>query len=183
MIVFGIPGDTVTAILLGAFMAQGINPGPLMFVKHSEILYGMFASLLFTNLLLLGFGYIMIRYFVRIVLIPRALLLPSMLVICFAGSFAVNNSFSDILITVTAGIIGYLMRKSELPIPPLVIAALLTPGFESALRQSLVMSDGTLSIFVTRPIAAVMTAGIAGGAGYYLWKAYKGRLGTKFTVE
>jgi putative tricarboxylic transport membrane protein len=182
MIVFGIPGDTVTAILLGAFMAQGIHPGPLMFVKHSEILYAMFASLLLTNVLLLGFGYIMIRYFVRIVLIPRALLLPSVMVICFAGSFAINNSFFDIIVAVTGGIVGYLMRKAELPVPPLVIAALLTPGFESSLRRSLVMSDGSLSIFFTRPIAAVMSTALIAGLAYYLWKAGQKRFAKKPTL-
>lgn len=158
MLVFGIPGDTITAILLGAFMAQGLIPGPLLFEKHSHIIYGFFSMLLVTNVMMLAFGYLAIRYLARVILIPQGLLMPVVLAICFAGSFAVNSSYTDVLITVAGGFVGYLMRKTEVPIPPLVIALLLAPGFENGLRQSLVLSGGDPSIFFTRPISAAIVA-------------------------
>ncbi|WNJ99356.1 tripartite tricarboxylate transporter permease [Thalassospiraceae bacterium LMO-JJ14] len=154
MLVFGIPGDTITAVLLGAFMAQGLLPGPLLFQKHGDVLYGLFALLVFTNVLLVFFGYFAIRYLRRIALIPGGLMYPVVTVMCFAGAFAVNSSFFDLIIMVAGGGAGYLMRKTGVPIPPLVIAMLLAPGLESALRQSLAFSDGSLAIFVTRPISA-----------------------------
>jgi len=156
MLVFGIPGDTITAVLLGAFMAQGLLPGPLLFEKHGQIIYGFFAMLLVTNVMLLTLGYFTIRYFAPVVLMPQGLLMPSVLAICFAGSFAVNSSYFDVLITVAGGFAGYLMRKANVPIPPLVIALLLAPGFENGLRQSLVLSNADPTIFLTRPISAAI---------------------------
>jgi len=156
MLVFGIPGDTVTAVQLGAFMAQGLLPGPLLFEKHGQIIYGFFAMLLVTNVMLLTLGYFTIRYFAPVVLAPQGLLMPSVLAICFAGSFAVNSSYFDVLITVAGGFAGYLMRKANVPIPPLVIALLLAPGFENGLRQSLVLSNADPTIFLTRPISAAI---------------------------
>jgi putative tricarboxylic transport membrane protein len=156
MLVFGIPGDTVTAILLGAFMAQGLLPGPLLFEKHGQIIYGFFAMLLITNVMMLALGYLAIRYLARVVLVPQGLLMPSVLAMCFAGSFAVNSSYFDVLVTVAGGFAGYLMRKAKVPIPPLVIALLLAPGFENGLRQSLVLSNADPTIFFTRPISAAI---------------------------
>jgi putative tricarboxylic transport membrane protein len=158
MLVFGIPGDTVTAILLGAFMAHGLIPGPFLFEKSGQIIYGFFSMLLVTNVMMLALGYLTIRYLARVILIPQGLLMPAVLAICFGGSFAVNSSYFDVLITVAGGFAGYLMRKAEVPIPPLVIALLLAPGFENGLRQSLVLSSGDPTIFFTRPISAVIMA-------------------------
>ncbi|MEO3427444.1 tripartite tricarboxylate transporter permease [Pelagibius sp. CAU 1746] len=178
MLVFGIPGDTITAVLLGAFMAQGLLPGPLLFQKHGDVLYGLFALLVFTNILLVFFGYFAIRYLRRIALIPGGLLYPVVTVMCFAGAFAVNSSFFDLIIMVAGGAGGYLMRKTGVPIPPLVIAMLLAPGLENALRQSLAFSDGNLLVFVSRPISAGIFALLVGAfvlAGYAAWKKRKAK--------
>jgi putative tricarboxylic transport membrane protein len=137
-------------------MAQGLLPGPLLFEKHGQIIYGFFAMLLITNVMMLALGYFTIRYLARVILIPQGLLMPSVLAVCFAGSFAVNSSYFDVLITVAGGFVGYLMRKAKVPIPPLVIALLLAPGFENGLRQSLVLSNSDPTIFFTRPISATI---------------------------
>lgn len=179
MLVFGIPGDTVTAVLLGAFMAQGLLPGPLLFVNHGEVLYGLFVLLLITNVMLLVFGYAAIRYVARIILIPNSVLLPSVLALCFAGAFAVNSSFFDVLIMVAGGIVGYLMRKAEVPIPPLVIALLLAPAFENALRQSLKLSDNDPTIFLSRPFSAVIGLVLLATLALFLWRAVQARLRTR----
>lgn len=170
MMVFGIPGDTVTAVLLGAFMAQGLTPGPLLFEKHAKLVYGFFAILLVSNLMLLGVGYVAIRYFRNITLIPPGLLYPVVAGLCFAGSFAVNSSYADLFVTVAGGVLGYFMRKAEVPIPPMVIAMLVAPGLENALRQSLLLSDSGLLIFLQRPIAAGMLLGLVATIGLFVWQ-------------
>ncbi len=175
MMVFGIPGDTITAVLLGAFMAQGLLPGPLLFEKHGEVLYGLFVLLIVTNIMLLAFGYVAIRYLRRITLIPSGILFPAVIVTCFAGAFAVNSSFFDLIIMLLGGVGGYLMRKTEVPIPPLVIAMLLAPGLENALRQSLVFSDNDLSIFVSRPISAGILALLIASLAIYGFRTYRSR--------
>jgi len=158
MLVFAIPGDTVTAVLLGAFMSHNINPGPLLFEKHGPLIYSFFAVLIVSNVMLLGFGWVAIRWLRNIGTISNGLLLPAVTSLCFAGSFAVNSSFFDIIVTLVGGVAGMIMRKLEVPIAPLVISVLLAPSLEQNLRQSLAFSDGSLDIFVTRPISAALLA-------------------------
>ena len=175
MLVFGIPGDTVTAILLGAFMAQGLLPGPLLFQQHSDVIYGLFGLLLLTNLLLLGFGLAAIRIVRHVVLIPHAILLPCVTVVCFAGSYAVSSNMFDVLVMLTGGFAGYAMRKAAVPIPPFVIALLLASPLENAIRQSLLFSAGGISIFVTRPISATLLGLFALSMGFVAWRALSRR--------
>ena len=171
MLVFGIPGDTVTAVLLGAFMAQGLLPGPLLFVNHGPTLYGMFILLLITNVMMLVFGWFAIRYVAKIIMIPPAVLLPSVAALCFAGAFAVNSSYFDLIIMVAGGIGGYFMRKADIPIPPLVIALLLAPGLESSLRQSLTISGNDPMIFVDRPFSMAIGAMLIVILVIFTWRA------------
>lgn len=171
MMVFGIPGDTITAVLLGAFMAQGLLPGPLLFQQHGPVLYGFFAILLITNVMLLLLGLGAIRYLRHITRVPPGLLYPSVTVLCFAGAFAVNNAAFDWVIMVAGGVAGYLMRKTDIPIPPLVIAMLLAPGLENNVRQSLNLSDGSFGVFVQSPIAAVLLAVTLAVIGFFAWRS------------
>lgn len=170
MTVFGIPGDTITAVLLGAFMAQGLTPGPLMFARDAETIYALFAFLIVSNLLLLAVGVFAIRYLQRIVLIPSALLYPAVAAFCFAGAFAVNNAAFDIVIMIAGGLAGYAMRKTGMPIPPLVIGLLLAPGLENSLRQTLTVSRGSLDIFVTRPGALALLAILCLLIALFAWR-------------
>ncbi len=173
MLVFGIPGDTVTAVLLGAFMAQGLMPGPLLFTRDPVILYALFAFLLVSNVLLLMLGFAAIRYLQRIIQIPNGLLYPVVTVFCFAGAYAVNNNIYDIVVMMAGGIAGYVMRKISMPIPPLIIGLLLAPGLERSLRQSLVMSNGSLDIFVTRPGALTLVVLFAGFIAFLVWRTVR----------
>ena len=168
--VFGIPGDTVTAVMLGAFIAQGLTPGPLLFVNDAPLVYSLFASLVISNVLLLVVAYFGIRVFSRITEIPPTVLYPVVAALCLAGSFAVNSSASDVVLTIVAGMVGYLMLKLRMPTPPLVIAMLVAPGLENALRQSLTLSGGSLSIFYTRPVALTLLAIIAIMIGTLIWQ-------------
>jgi len=175
MMVFGIPGDTVTAVLLGAFMAQGLTPGPMLFEKHATLVYGFFAILIVSNVMMLGVGAVAIRYARLVTRIPNGILYPVVAAMCFAGSFAVNSSFFDMVVTLVGGIVGYFMRKTQVPIAPLVIAMLVTPGLENALRQSMMLSENGLGIFLTRPIALAMLLFLALGVGTYLWSSLRSR--------
>lgn len=175
MLVFGIPGDTVTAVLLGAFMAQGLLPGPLLFQQHSDVIYGLFGILLLTNVLLLLFGLVAIRSFRHVVAIPQSILLPCVTVLCFAGAYAVSSNLFDVLVLLIGGFAGYAMRKTGVPIPPFVIALLLAPPLENALRQSLLFSDDGILIFITRPISAAMLAVLLVGCGILVWRTIAAR--------
>lgn len=170
MTVFGIPGDTITAVLLGAFMAQGLMPGPLLFTREPETVYALFAFLMASNVMLLLLGFAAIRYLRRIVLIPPGLLYPSVAAFCFAGAYAVNNSVFDIAVMLAGGLLGYGMRKTSMPIPPLIIGLLLAPGLEQSLRQSLTMSRGSLEIFVTRPGALALSCVLGLVLAAMLWR-------------
>lgn len=156
MTVFGIPGDTITAVLLGAFMAQGLMPGPLMFSRDAETIYALFAFLIVSNIMLLFVGLWAVRHMQHIVSIPNALLYPSVAAFCFAGAYAVNNAAFDIVIMLAGGLLGYLMRKTQVPIAPFVIGTLLAPGLENSLRQTLTVSRGSLSAFVDKPSALAL---------------------------
>ncbi len=151
MTVFGIPGDTITAVLIGALMAQGMMPGPLLIQQNPGFLFGLFLVLLVTNVLLLIFGLAAIRWLKQVTRIPPTVLYPCVLLLCVCGAYAVNSSTFDLLILVVGGGLGYVMRRTHFPIAPLIIGLLLGPGFESAVRQSLAFSNGSLAIFWSRP--------------------------------
>ena len=170
MTVFGIPGDTVTAVLIGAFIAQGLVPGPLLFQNNGPLLYSLFASLIVGNLLLLIIGYMGIRVFQKITTVPASVLYPVVVALCLTGSYAVNSSVGDVGLTIIAGVAGYLMRAVHMPAAPLVIAMLVAPGLENALRQSLVLSGGSPAIFLSRPISAGLLLLIVTGVGLFLWR-------------
>ncbi|KAA9008132.1 tripartite tricarboxylate transporter permease [Histidinibacterium aquaticum] len=170
MTVFGIPGDTITAVLLGAFMAQGLTPGPLLFSRDAETVYALFAFLFVSNVLLLGVGIFAIRYLQHIVLIPANLLYPVVAAFCFAGAYAVNNAAFDLVIMLAGGIAGYAMRKTGMPIPPLVIGMLLAPGLENSLRQALTVSRGSFDIFVTRPGALALLTVLCLLIALFIWR-------------
>jgi len=156
MTIFGIPGDTITAVLIGALMAQGMMPGPLMIQQNPGFLFGMFLVLLVTNVLLLGFGLLAIRWLKQVTRIPPTVLYPCVMLLCLCGAYAVNSSSFDLLVLVAGGGLGYVMRRTGFPVAPLIIGLLLGPGFESALRQSLVFSNGSLAIFWSRPGSLIL---------------------------
>ena len=153
LITLGIPGDVITAILLGALMIHGVTPGPTVFVMHRDFIFGMFAILLTSILMLYVLGQAGNWAFRRITNIPRVIIFPAVLVLCVVGSFAVNNSMFDVAMMVVFGFVGYLMQKYEFPLPPLLIAFVLGPMAEVALRQALILSQGSPLILVTHPIS------------------------------
>lgn len=157
LLTLGIPGETVAAVLLGAFTIHGLHPGPLLIQQHGPLIYTMFAAMLVANIVNLVFAKeIMIRSLFYVLKMRMTLLLPVIGVLCVIGSYAVNNSMFDVLMMALFGIVGFLMHLHEYPRTPMVIALLLGPMLEPALRQVLLM--GGLSLLVTRPIALLFLA-------------------------
>ncbi|GIO20256.1 C4-dicarboxylate ABC transporter permease [Oceanobacillus oncorhynchi subsp. incaldanensis] len=154
MTTLGIPGDSVTAIILGALMVQGIQPGPLLFEEQPDQVYGLFVGLLIANVFMMILGLIGIRYFAKVVDVPKYILSPIIFILCFVGAFAINNSLIDVFVMVGAGIIGYFLLKLKFSMSPIILGLILGPMIESNMRRSLIMSEGDISIFFTRPISA-----------------------------
>ncbi len=148
----GIPGDIITAIIIGAFMVHELTPGPLLFQNNAEIVYAIFIGLVASSFLLLIVGSVAIRAFRYIADVPANLLFPGVLVLCFFGVFAINNSIFDVAVMLAAGFVGYLMLIFRFPAAPFLIAFILGPMLENAFRQSLLMSRGSLEIFARGPI-------------------------------
>lgn len=155
LLALGIPGDVITAIILGAFMIHGLQPGPLMFQSNIDIIYALFIGMLAGSLLLLLIGKASIPLLGRILNIRNSLLLPGVLVLCVFGSYGVNKSMFDVLIMFAMGVFGYVMVRLDFPRAPLLIGFVLGPLLENSFRQSMLMSQGELSFFIQSPISIV----------------------------
>ncbi|WP_071795862.1 tripartite tricarboxylate transporter permease [Natronohydrobacter thiooxidans] len=148
----GIPGDVITAIIIGAFMVHNLTPGPLLFVNNADIVYALFIGLIASSFLLLIVGAVAIRAFRYIADIPSDLLFPGVLVLCIFGVYAINNSIFDVAVMLVMGVVGYIMLLLRFPAAPFLIAFILGPMLENSFRQALLMSRGNLEIFVRGPI-------------------------------
>jgi len=156
LLTLGIPANAVMAVLMGALMIHGIQPGPLLIHKYPNLFWGVIASMYIGNALLLVLNLPLIGLWVRILRIPYGILFPLILLFCLIGSYSMKNNIYDIFIMIIFGIIGYLMRKYKYDAPPLVLALVLGPMMEESLRRSLLMSQGSLLIFFQRPISALI---------------------------
>jgi len=155
LLTLGIPFNAVTALLLGALMIHGLSPGPLLIQQHPDIFWGTIASMYIGNLMLVILNLPLIGLWAKLLEVPYRILFPVILFFCLIGSYSVGNSTFDVFIMIIFGIIGYLFRKFKYEPAPLVLAFVLGPMLENSLRQSLLMSQGKVSIFFTRPISAL----------------------------
>jgi putative tricarboxylic transport membrane protein len=151
----GIPGDPITAIMLGAFLVHGLIPGPMLFVESASLVYTIFATMLIAYIFVLAYGYFGAYPFAAILKVRESILVPIILVVSFVGAFAVNSSLFDVGLALIFGVIGYLLNKFGFPLPPILMGIILGPIAEEGLRQSLMVSEGSWSILMTRPISAV----------------------------
>lgn len=151
----GIPSNVVMAVILGALMVHGINPGPLLVMNHPDLFWGVVTSMYVGNAMLLVLNLPLIGLWVQLLKVPYKILFPLIIMFCLIGAFSLNNSVFDIIIMIIFGVVGYIMRKLEYEPAPFVLAFLLSPMIEESLRQALLYSDGSFSIFFTRPISAV----------------------------
>jgi putative tricarboxylic transport membrane protein len=154
----GIPTNVVTALLLGGFMIHGLTPGPLLISKSPDVFWGVIASMYIGNGMLLVLNLPLISIWVKILKVPYRILVPLILFFCLIGSYSLNNNVLDVIVMIISGIVGYIMRKFDYEPAPLLLAFILGPMIETNLRQSLIMSGGTFSIFLGRPISAAALA-------------------------
>ncbi len=170
LMTLGIPPNVVLAVLFGAFLIHGITPGPLMLQESPDIFWGIIASMYIGNIMLLVLNLPLIPLWVQVLRIPGKILYPLILLFCLIGAYGINNSIFDVYVMIFFGVAGYLFRKFGYESAPLILAFVLGPLFEINLRRSLLISEGSLSIFFTRPIA--LAAIILAGA-LVLWSLYK----------
>ena len=156
LLTLGIPGNVVTALMLGAFLLHGITPGPTLLAQKPEMFWGVVTSMYVGNLMLLALNIPLIGLFTRITRVPPSILAALIVLFCLAGAYSVNNNPIDVLVMVAFGVVGYLMTKFGYDAAPLVLGFVLGPMLEIALRQSLILSQGSFAIFFDRPIAGLL---------------------------
>lgn len=155
LLTLGIPGDTVTAVMLGALMMQNLTPGPLLFSTNGKLVYALILSAIGVNIFMLIQGKILIKPFSQVTKIPMRLLVPILTVLCLTGTFALRNTMFDVRIMLLFGIISFFATKNGFPTTPMVLAFVLGPSAEKYMRKALVLSKGSWSIFFTKPISCV----------------------------
>ena len=163
----GIPENAVMALMLAAFIVKGIQPGPNMIGQHPELFWGLVASMWIGNCFLLVLNVPMVRYLLSVFKIPYSVLFPCILFFCCIGTFSVNNNLDDIYITAVFGLLGYVFLRLGLEAAPLILGFILGPMLEENFRRALVISRGSFSIFVTRPISASL---LAITAAFLVWQ-------------
>jgi putative tricarboxylic transport membrane protein len=154
LLTLGIPSNPVMALMLGALIIHGLQPGPLLMREHPGLFWGVIMSMYMGNVMLLVLNLPLIGLWVQVLKIPYPILFPLILLFCLIGVYSVNNSIIEIWFMIVFGIFGYLMRKFEYEMAPLILALILGPMFENALRQSLILFEGNPLNFLTRPISA-----------------------------
>jgi putative tricarboxylic transport membrane protein len=153
MLTLGIPGDAMTAVLMGGLIIQGLRPGPLLFQQQMPFVSSIFLSLLLSVVFMLVLGLLGARYFAKLISFPKKFLIPAILLFSLVGSYAINNSVFDIWVLIISGIIGFILRKLAFPIAPIVLGMILGPLFESNFRRALMLSEGNWGTFFQRPIS------------------------------
>ena len=146
------PGDVITAVILGAFMIHGLRPGPIMFEQNLPMIYALFMGIMLSSIYLFIVGKGAIKVFSRIAQVPNRILYPVVFVLCVYGAYAVNNSLFDILVMLCMGLVGFAMLRLDVPVAPFLIAFVLGPLLEDNFRQSLLISQGDLTIFLRNTI-------------------------------
>lgn len=158
LLTLGIPGDAATAIMLGAFLVHGIAPGPLLFRDHGSLVYGIFISIFIIYLMVLVIQFYGVRIFLKIMDIPKLSLMSIILVLSVVGSYAVKNSYLDIVMMGCCGVLSYFMKKFGFPVTPMILAVVLGGSIESNFRKALLYSDGSPSIFFSSAVSITFLA-------------------------
>jgi putative tricarboxylic transport membrane protein len=158
LVTMGIPGSVIDAILIGALVLHNLQPGPLLFVTDPMVIWSIIAACLVANILMFVIMTGAVRWIAKLVVVPRALLMPAILVFCMVGSFSLQNRLFDMWVALAFGAVGYAMERIRIPLGPFVIGFILAGLAESKLRTALMVSGGTIGTLFTRPIALVFLA-------------------------
>jgi putative tricarboxylic transport membrane protein len=171
---FGIPGDAVTAVMLGALTIHGIQPGPLFISQEPRLAYGIFAAYLLGHFLMIAIMFIGVRWFLRIVSVPKSILFPIILVLCVVGAYALNNTMGNVYVLLLCGVLGYAMVKGGLPLAPLILGVILGDQIEINLVRS-IMTDSNPWLFLTRPISGGLIAASVASMAFAFWQHRRGQ--------
>jgi TctA family transporter len=155
-LVFGIPGDSITAIVIGVLYVKGMNPGPTVFIERPEMIYAVFLAFFLSNLLLIPLGYAAIKGAKRLLLIPREVLMPIIMIFCVVGSFAINNTVFGVSIMLILGLLAFFMEENDFPVAPAILGLVLGGIIEENFMSSMMKSDGDLTVFFSRAVAATL---------------------------
>ncbi len=169
LLTLGIPGDIVTALLLGAMTLYGMAPGPLLIVTNANLLYSIFAALMICNLMMLIVQFFGIKVFVRMLAIKRHYLFPIIIAMCAVGAYSANNVSFDVIVFGFFGLLGYVLMKFDFPFAPLVVGFILGPLLEINLRRGLMLHDGDFTRFFQSPIAVAFLVAAVLFSGLTIW--------------
>lgn len=158
MMALGIPGDAVTAVLIGAFIMYGVQPGPVMFRDRSDFVYMVIILMVLANLAFLAVGFPASKILTKFLSLPQYFIWTTIIILSLIGSYAINNSSFDMLVATLSGILGFFFRLLDVPLGPIVLALILGPMAEANMRRALILSSGNPMVFVTRPICLVLIA-------------------------
>jgi len=156
LLTLGIPGSPTLAVIMGAFIIHGLTPGPFLFKERPDVVWGLIASLYLGNIMLLILNLPLVGFWAKLLEIRYQYLYPGILLFCILGAYSLNQSVFDVGVMVAFGVLGYIFRKLDWPLAPTILALILGPMMERALRTSLEISGGDMSILITRPISAIL---------------------------
>src|SRR6478672_13203923 len=162
-LVFGIPGDSITAIVIGVLYMKNMNPGPSLFTNNPQNIYAVYLLFIIANLIMLPLGWWCIKVSKQILKVPRTVLMPVIMLFCVVGSFAINNTAFDVTVMLIAGIAAFILEENGFPVAPAILGVVLGGMLEENFVSSMIKSDGQLTAFFARPVAAtlgVMTAAV-----------------------
>jgi putative tricarboxylic transport membrane protein len=168
-----IPGSAPAAVLMAAMIIHGVQPGPMLMVNQPQFVYDVVAMTLLATLAILFFGLFMVRPLLKIIQVPRSIIMPIVFVLCTVGSFSIASRLFDVWIMLAVGLAGFVLRKLGYPVAPFVLGLVLGDIVDKSLRRGLVLSDGSLAPFFTRPISAVICAIVLCTVFMYVRKAWK----------
>jgi putative tricarboxylic transport membrane protein len=154
MLTLGIPGDPISAILLGVLVVHGLAPGPWLFKEHPQFVYGVFWALLLANVMTLVVALVSVRWIVQVLRVPPSVLIPGIAILCVVGAYGIRNTFFDSTAMLVFGTVGYALNRYGFPVVPMIIGLVLGGDLEEQFRLSLTLSGGDLTIFLRQPIAA-----------------------------
>ncbi len=157
-LVFGIPGDSITAIVIGVLYLKGMNPGPTIFIENPQNIYAVFLVFILANLLLLPLGWVLIKVAKNVLHVPRRVLMPVILLFCAVGAFAMNNSVFDVGVMLTFGLLAFVMEANRFPIAPVILGVVLGGMLEQNFVTSMIKADGRVMAFFERPVAGALGA-------------------------
>jgi putative tricarboxylic transport membrane protein len=176
VLTLAIPGSAPAAVLMAAMIIHGVKPGPMIMIENAQFVYDVVAMMLFATIGILVYGLTLTKLLVQVLRVPQHLIVPIIFVLCTVGSFAISGRLFDIYVMLAFGLIGFVLRHWGYPMAPLVLGIVLGDLLEKNLRRALVLSDGDLAPFFTRPISGLFAALIIGTIAWKLWRLHQMRL-------